>query len=54
MIEGLTGKHLSYFCDMLIMANDYQLESMGNEIVHELRKRRNRHVLEELPRFPEV
>jgi hypothetical protein len=54
MIDGLNSKHLAYFSDMLIMANKYQLEAMGFEIIQELKKRRNRQVLEDLPRFPEI
>ena len=54
MINGLNSKHFAYFSDLLIMANKYQLEAMGHEIVMELQKRRNRHVLEDVPRFPEL
>ena len=53
MIEGLKAHQLRYFCDMLIMANDYQLQAMGYEIIQELTKRRERQ-LSELPRFNNI
>lgn len=47
MIEGLTMKHIKTFEDLLIMANQYQLHSMGMEILRELQKRREA----QLPKF---
>jgi len=48
---GLNSKQIAYFGDLLIMANKSQLEAMGLEILRELKKRRNRQEIDELPRF---